>query len=410
MPPKPILLIEDDPDYAAIVSEVLASAEERFDLKSAPTLSAGVALLDTFQPELILVDLNLPDSAGYETFLRIQEQAGGVPIVLLTGLDDDHIAVQAVQDGAQDYLVKNLIEPRLIARCVNMAVSRHRRQAPYKKTGRPGQGTVLSFIGSKGGVGTSTTAINVAALMAGNGMDAVAIELQFGRPSTFSIYLYSEPRYDLSSLCEKAPDTITSMDLKKILADNVAGLRLLCPSLAAGSGQTFGAERVRAIVAAARQAFRFVVLDLPPHVDEAVEQALKISDSVTLIVDRETSAVHCAVALMQHIRTLISQTKDVGVAIVDRSGREAPPLAEINTLLKAHPLALIPSAAPAIALSQSARTPLVLLCPDDPFSSSHFDLAERLLASTSCADFPVKDRQVLSRTTVRRVIPEATYY
>ena len=101
-----ILLIEDDPDYEKLICHVLTTAANPFDIKSAANLGDGLALLDQHSPELILVDLTLPDSFGYETFLRVRERAHGAPIIVLTGLDDDQVAIQAVEDGAADYLVK----------------------------------------------------------------------------------------------------------------------------------------------------------------------------------------------------------------------------------------------------------------------------------------------------------------
>src|SRR6266852_9106094 len=113
---KRILLLEDDPVYGQLISAVLAACGDMFELKTASGLVAGLVLIEQYLPDLILADLNLPDSSGYETFLRVRERAPGIPIIVLTGLDDDHLAVRAVEDGAQDYLVKSLIQPKLIAR------------------------------------------------------------------------------------------------------------------------------------------------------------------------------------------------------------------------------------------------------------------------------------------------------
>jgi len=89
MPPsKRILLIEDDPDYEELVRAVLSGSADGFELKSVPNLSAALTAIKKFVPELILLDLNLTDSSGYETFLKVREHAHRVPIVVLTGVDD----------------------------------------------------------------------------------------------------------------------------------------------------------------------------------------------------------------------------------------------------------------------------------------------------------------------------------
>src|SRR5271166_1404025 len=120
---KRILLIEDDPDYQQLISTALGACAD-IEMKPAFNLAGGLALLDEYLPELILLDLSLPDSSGYETFLCVQEHAHGIPIIVLTGLDDDQVAIQAVEDGAADYLVKSQMRPNNIARCVQMAFGR----------------------------------------------------------------------------------------------------------------------------------------------------------------------------------------------------------------------------------------------------------------------------------------------
>src|ERR1051326_262787 len=230
MPNKRVLLIEDDPAYEQLIRAVLAACGEMFEVKSAPGLAAGLALIPQYLPELVLVDLNLPDSSGYETFLQVRECAQGIPIIVLTGLDDDQMALRAVEDGAQDYLVKSLVRPKLIVRCMHMALSRQKRQVSTKDRMSLVPGTVLGFIGSKGGVGTSTTALNIAALLAQNGFESIVIELQQGRPGTLSLYSEADPQHGLNWLLKKPADTITPSDLQGCLVEALSGLYLLCPT------------------------------------------------------------------------------------------------------------------------------------------------------------------------------------
>lgn len=405
----PVLLIEDDQDYERLVSEVLAASAGMFDLKSAPSLAAGLPLIDQHAPQVILVDLNIADSAGYETFLRVREHAHGIPIIVLTALDDDRVAIRAVEDGAQDYLVKSFIQPKLLARCMNMALSRQRRQAPREEAA-PGPGLVLSFIGSKGGVGTSTTAVNIAALLAQNGLETAVIELQPGRPGTLSVYLQTEPAQGLSSLLKKPADAITIAALQQCLAEEVSGLHLLVPTSSDGLWPAPDADHARNIISVARSMYRFVVLDLPPLINEAVAQALEHSDSVTMVSDRELASLQSGAAFIQQIRMATSGTRELSLALVDRTGLETPvPLAEVKSQLKMHPLAIIPRAAASIAFSHSAKTPLVLLYPDDPFSLAHFELAEHLLAPIGADRFARPGQSVLRHKSSWPTIPETTY-
>jgi DNA-binding response OmpR family regulator len=376
---KRILIIEDDEDYKRLVSAVLARSEEPFDVKTAHTLAEGILLLKQFNPEVILVDLNLPDSTGYETFLRVQAEAGVIPIIVLTSLDDDNTVLQAIKDGAQDYLIKSLIQPKLIARSMNMALHRLGRQMVQDKAAPAKPGNVIGFIGSKGGVGTSTTAVNTAAVLVQNGWDTVVIELQAG-PGTLSLYMQSAPAHGIHALLEKPADAITPADLEHQLVEAVRGLRLLGPAGSPGVQPAIGGEHVHAIISAARRLSPYVVLDLPARIDEGIVAALKLCDSLALIVDREPASVHCGAAMLHQIESVVSHALGVRRVVVDRTVLDEPlPMADIQYLLKVQPAVVVPHAASPIARSHWVKTPLMFLHPDELFRLAHLELAQHLL-------------------------------
>jgi DNA-binding NtrC family response regulator len=115
---KRVLLIDDDPDYGGLIAAVLNEPPGACQVDIARTLAESLISLHESPPLAIIVELNLSDSAGFNTFLRVREQAEGIPIIVLTSLDDDRVAAQVMQGGAQDYLVKSFIEPALPAKSV----------------------------------------------------------------------------------------------------------------------------------------------------------------------------------------------------------------------------------------------------------------------------------------------------
>jgi two-component system sensor histidine kinase/response regulator len=119
-----VLLIEDNPDDACLLREALDEAKEQIRLVHVGQLEDAAKLLGEESFQIILLDLSLPDSQGIETLVRVQGQAPSVPIVVLTGLDDDNIALQAVRAGAQDYLVKGEIDARNLLRAIRYASER----------------------------------------------------------------------------------------------------------------------------------------------------------------------------------------------------------------------------------------------------------------------------------------------
>ena len=124
--PLKVLLIEDDPDDVLLIEEMLEEAESvSFDLSHTGKIVDGLTLLDADTVDVVLLDLSLPDGQGLETFELVHRHTLDVPIVVLTGLDDEETAVQAMHAGAQDYLVKGRINGDLLVRAVRYAMERH---------------------------------------------------------------------------------------------------------------------------------------------------------------------------------------------------------------------------------------------------------------------------------------------
>ena len=125
-----VLIVEDSPGYAALVHALLEEAAPgEFDLVVVSRLSDAVTLLLGGGPECVLLDLGLPDAEGLEALAQVRTAALDAPIVVLSGSDDDDMAVRAIHEGAQDYLVKGSVDGRALARAVRHAVERKRIQA-----------------------------------------------------------------------------------------------------------------------------------------------------------------------------------------------------------------------------------------------------------------------------------------
>lgn len=120
-----VLLIEDNPEVASLMSAMLKKAKSvRFEVSIADTLASGLELLKTQKYNAILLDLTLPDSTGIDTVRSVHAVAGSIPIIVLTGLDDEHIATNAVREGAQDYIVKSGADINSLIRSVVYAIER----------------------------------------------------------------------------------------------------------------------------------------------------------------------------------------------------------------------------------------------------------------------------------------------
>jgi diguanylate cyclase (GGDEF)-like protein len=124
-----VLLIEDNPGDARLIEEMIREDPAGpFRLHCADRLSRGLEHLAIGETGLVLLDLSLPDSIGLETFSRVYAHSPTVPIIVLTGNDDQNVALSAVKGGAQDYLVKGRLDRELLLRSMHYSIERKRYQ------------------------------------------------------------------------------------------------------------------------------------------------------------------------------------------------------------------------------------------------------------------------------------------
>ena len=123
-----LLLVEDDRADALLVEELIADAAGAFDFVWSQTVSEAARSLTEQRPDCILLDLNLPDSTGMDAVHRLGGLDNTIPIIVLTGYNDEPFGVSAVSSGAQDYLVKGRVEPDTLRRAVLYAIERKRAE------------------------------------------------------------------------------------------------------------------------------------------------------------------------------------------------------------------------------------------------------------------------------------------
>lgn len=130
-----ILLIEDNEDDRILIGEYLSAAQAgTFDCETADTLAGGLERLDGRPFDLALLDLSLPDSHGLATFDRVRAARVNLPIIVLSGSADEGLAAEAVQRGAQDYLVKGRINDFMLPRAIRYAIERTRTERAIRES------------------------------------------------------------------------------------------------------------------------------------------------------------------------------------------------------------------------------------------------------------------------------------
>src|SRR5215831_12681898 len=124
-----VLLIEDVAEFAQLMQQMLQAARGvAFEVDWAQSLSEGLVRLQSTGIDLVLLDLSLSGTHGLESFEQAWQRTSHIPIIVLSSSDDEELALRAVQEGAQDYLVKGEINGNLLVRSIRYAVERKRAE------------------------------------------------------------------------------------------------------------------------------------------------------------------------------------------------------------------------------------------------------------------------------------------
>ncbi|HEY1204826.1 MAG: response regulator [Bryobacteraceae bacterium] len=383
MPDKlDVLLIEDQADAAALVQRALARSESpSIRVEAVDTLEKGLAKLEAATFDAILLDLNLPDSNGLATFNKVREHQGPGALIVLTSVEDDELALGAVREGADEYLVKGEGDEPALARRVRYAVERSRRRAREAPLARP-DAKILGFVGVKGGAGTTTVALNIAAVLARQGRSVIAVEL---KPDLglFSFQLKHTPAANLSSLWSMAPGRIDAVEVGKRLCTFPHGLRVLFGPQKPDEFREVDPLAAAAVIRAASQLAECTLIDLPSLAFPMSQAAIRQCTFVSMVLERDAMSAYAAKLFLPVLHSWGISEQITGAIVVSRTLAYTPtPIPEIAAQLSCSITGVIPPAVELCAKASLAGSPIVFLEPECTFSNTMTELALRLAADT----------------------------
>jgi MinD-like ATPase involved in chromosome partitioning or flagellar assembly/ActR/RegA family two-component response regulator len=375
------LLIEDNRIEARQTQYWLATNNDvAIEVEWVAQLAEGLERLAQGGIDVVLLDLNLPDSRGLDTFATLHQRVPDVPVVVLTGEHDESIGITAVEQGAEDYLVKQQVDGGKLPKIVAYTVARHRAQVNAITKALQGKSArILSFLGAKGGVGTTTTALNVAVALAESGKSVILAELMptFG-DLAFSIQ--SEPTASLADLRDLPAERIDEHVLSAHLCQGPAAIRILFGSHSKKPGWEPDAEHAEAVIKGLARLADFVILDLAGWPSSAMATAARLSQFVAVVTAREPLAVKCGQSAVAQLKSGGISGGLLGAIVIGQSDlATSMEFSDIQEQMGCGILRLIPPAATACSKAAAQGVPLVLSQPMNEATEAYLEIANLLM-------------------------------
>jgi DNA-binding response OmpR family regulator len=374
MPSCHVLLIEDSADSAILAKHFLgASKIADFHVVTATTLDLAREALARQRFDAILLDLNLPDSHGLDTFSRVRDLARGAAIVILTGVEDEAVATAAIGHGAADYLIKGEVGGEGLARRIRFAIERSRAIPPAAAEPKR-DGLVTLLTGAKGGSGVSTMAINLAAVLSRKERSVILLELR-SHGGTLAAMLGVNPPVTLDGIAEMGGTNALEASMSKL----PFGPRLMSAAPGAQpSDAPWDGPAADRLIQRATTLADHIFIDATLAQPALVKAAAARASFTLLVLERDPVAIGLAGRITGTLAAWAGRRSCVGAALVNLVPfLDSAPLPAIRDELNCGIVGVIP---PARELLQSYRRqgPIVLSQPETHVSIAYTGLAERL--------------------------------
>jgi len=359
-----ILIVDDDLDTLKLVGVMLQ--RQGYRIMAADTGPKALAMIKEEKPDLILLDIMMPEMDGFEVARRLNTDphTADIPILMFTAKSQVDDKLAGFDAGADDYLTKPAHPAELVAR-VKKLLRQPRDTDALRSTGALSNSWSIGVIGAKGGLGASTIALNLGILLHQESKEDVVIaDLRPGQ-GTIGLELGHQALTGLASLLAMGHNRINAQAIEENLVSYLPGLRVLLASFdPAEIEHNTDVKTLETIARQIRQFGRYVVFDLGASLQPATKKILPLCNEIIIVVDGYPNTVKISKALIEYLMqhgigqglmsaVLVNRTRsDVQLTWQDIQSRLGIPIATV-----------IPPVPEIAYRAQKHEKPLVLLQP-----------------------------------------------
>jgi pilus assembly protein CpaE len=366
-----ILIVDDNPETRENIRKLLQFESDVEVVGAARSGVEGLDLAGETQPDVILMDINMPDMDGIQATEAIRKKIPFTQIVILSVQNDPKYMQRAMMAGARAFLSKPPTVDELIStihQVGKMAAEEKAKIALVQKlqSGSGGKfgaalthGKVITVYGPKGGVGTTTIATNLAVALQGPESKVVIVDgnLQYGDVAVFH---NEQPRNTILDLTPRASELDTDIIDEVLILHEKSGVHILAAPPRPEMAEQVNPEQFIHVIKFLKTIYNYIVIDTETHLTETVISALDASDVIVLVVTQEIPAIKNAKSFL----TLIDQFQ-IGrarvICIMNKNDKRISLLPErVGESLKQEVVAVIPLEEKIVVNSVNSGVPFMV--------------------------------------------------
>jgi len=361
-----VLLIDDEQFYFKLLQKSLREAE--YKLEYAKSGSEGLAKIPSFEPELLIVDLKLPELDGFEILKRLRRDPkfSYIPVIVITSQDELSDKLKAFELGADDYLVKPFQPEELVARMGILARRGRAMQMAQKESSSTSETTIVTVHSLRGGLGCSSIVVNL----------GLAFHKLWGKRTLLldsvltagqvALLLDAKPAATWEHLVGLEVENIDDVVAGELMCSDKSGVRYMASPRYPIAADTFTSETLKVLMEKIKNHNDFVVVDTSHDFSDMTIHMLSIASTILLVLAPEMASLRTTVSAMEIYDRLGIPLDKVKIALNNNSANPAIKQAQLEKVLKRPLDFVLPYEAGEVNRALNFGQPFILSNPDLP--------------------------------------------
>lgn len=369
-----VLIADDIAATRENICKLMEFHPEITTIAQASTAQEAIAIAKELEPDIILMDINMPGMDGIEATEILTTEVPNASIVIMSVQGEQEYLRRAMVAGAKNYLVKPFTGDELLQAIKQVYFNEQKRRNVLKfQPKAPEMGKVITVFSTKGGIGKTTIATNLAVALAartGANVGVIDADLQFG---DMALFLNVMPRATIADLV-KDTDALDAKLLDSYMVKYNDQVSLLPAPLRPEQAETISGSQLANIIKTMRTSYKYVIIDTVPSFNDAMLAVLDAADQVLVVSAMDLPTIKNVKLCLEIMDTLGYTDEKIKLVLNRANSDSGMDIGEVEESLRHSFTATLPSDGKTVVASVNRGVPFVVSHPDAPVSQSIFQL------------------------------------